>query len=376
MSVEELLAILSAPAVRAIAAFLVVVVCGWAAASMIGRGKGAPADRRRVRKALRTPLRIASLALGLAAAAAMLGSDSEVRPDLAMLARMGVVLAIGLAFTRLGELWLVSRIAKLDIGAEDNLMARQSATRLGILRRVWAVFFTVLTVIAALTVAPQFRSLGLSLFASAGVAGLVIGIAAGPVLTNLFAGIQVAITQPIRIEDAVVVEGEWGWIEEIGLFHVVIRIWDWRRLVVPLSYFVNTPFQNWTRTTAAIIGSVSWKLDYTAPVAEIRSEVERLIREHPLWDGQVVVLQVIDATDRTIELRALMSAKTSPQAWDLRCAVRERIITWLQENHPACLPKLRIEETPGLADQPHAKEPPPEAIVRDPSLREGPRDES
>ncbi len=369
MPFEQLLELLRGPSVRAAAAFLGVVALGWIVAWIVGR-RGAPGTlRRRAAAGLRTPVRIAALALAMGAAAAVLPDGARGDATLALFGQVAIVLSVGLALTRLGELWLTQRIAKLQIDVEDNLTARQSATRLGILRRVWAVFFIAVTIVAALTVVPQF--LGLSLFASAGVAGLVIGIAAGPVLTNLFAGIQLAITQPIRIEDAVVVEGEWGWIEEIGLFHVIIRIWDWRRLVVPLRYFVDTPFQNWTRRTAAIIGAVTWRLDYAAPIAAIRAELERIVRAHPLWDGQVVVLQVVDAGARTIELRALMSAKTSPRAWDLRCDVRERIIIWLQANHPDCLPKVRWAEA-AEATAVEAEAPPPEQVARDASLEAGP----
>jgi small-conductance mechanosensitive channel len=146
----------------------------------------------------------------------------------------------------------------------------------------------------------------------------------------------------MRIEDAVVVEGEYGWIEEIGLFHVVVRLWDQRRLVVPLKHFIDAPFENWTRETSAVIGAVTWRVDYTAPVAAIRAEVERIVRDHPLWDGKAVVLQVTDAGERTMELRALASARSGGRAWDLRCDLRERIITWLQANHPESLPRERF----------------------------------
>jgi small-conductance mechanosensitive channel len=163
------------------------------------------------------------------------------------------------------------------------------------------------------------------------------------VLTNLIAGIQIAVTQPIRIEDAVVVEGEWGWIEEIAATYVVVRIWDWRRLIVPLSYFIEKPFQNWTRESGSIIGSVFWHADYRVPIAAFREKMKEVVAASAYWDGQVVVLQVTEANGQTVELRGLMSARTSPRAWDLRCEVREKMIVWLQENHPQALPRIRAE---------------------------------
>ena len=200
-----------------------------------------------------------------------------------------------------------------------------------------------ITVAAALTLLPGVRQIGVSLFASAGIAGLALGLAARPMLSNLIAGLQIAFTQPIRIKDAVVVEGEWGWIEEIGLFYVVIKIWDWRRLVVPLSYFIEKPFQNWTRESASIIGSVFWSVDYTAPVKAMRTKLEDICKTTPLWDGDVVNLQVSDTTDTTLTVRALASARNSPQAWDLRCYIREEMIAWLQETYPEALPRVRAE---------------------------------
>ncbi len=187
------------------------------------------------------------------------------------------------------------------------------------------------------------KQFGVSLFASAGIAGIAVGIAARPMLSNLIAGLQIAFTQPIRLDDAVVLEDEWGWIEEIGLFYVVVRLWDWRRLIVPLSYFIEQPFQNWTRKSASIIGSVFWSLDYRAPVSEMREKLTEICRATPLWDGDVVNLQVTDTDTATIRVRALASAKNSPDAWDLRCFIREKMIAWLQEKHPEALPRMRGE---------------------------------
>jgi small-conductance mechanosensitive channel len=181
-----------------------------------------------------------------------------------------------------------------------------------------------------------------SLFASAGAAGLVVGFAARPVLSNLIAGIQLAITQPIRIKDAVLVEGEWGWIEEITSTYVVVKIWDWRRLIVPLSYFMEKPFQNWTRETAEIIGTVFIYTDYKVPVERLRKRLEEIVHESTLWDKNVVNLQVTDFKESTVEIRMLVSARTSPQVWDLRCEVREKLLAYLQCEVPDVLPHTRI----------------------------------
>lgn len=235
------------------------------------------------------------------------------------------------------------RARRYDIGVEDNLAARKFLTQVRVLQRTAVVFIGIITLAVVLMTFESVQKYGAGLFASAGVAGLVLGLAARPVLANLIAGIQIAITQPIRLEDAVIVEGEWGWIEEIATTYVVIRIWDWRRLIVPLSYFIEKPFQNWTRESGSIIGSVIWQTDYRLPIEAFREKMKAVVEESEFWDGQVVVLQVIDANKQTLELRGLMSARTSPRAWDLRCEVREKMIVWLQEAHPEALPRLRAE---------------------------------
>jgi len=234
-------------------------------------------------------------------------------------------------------------IRKHRMDTDDNLVARKFVTQVRVLRRVMTILLAIFTVAAVLLTFEAVRTYGVSLFASAGAAGLILGLAARPVLTNLIAGIQIAITQPIRLDDVVIVEGEWGWIEEIFATYVVVRIWDWRRMVVPLSYFIEKPFQNWTRESASIIGAVFWYMDYTIPVSEVRAKLEEIVEKSPHWDGQVVNLQVTDTDKDTISLRGLMSARTSPQAWDLRCEVREKMIAWLQQTYPDALPRLRGE---------------------------------
>jgi len=234
-------------------------------------------------------------------------------------------------------------LMRFRIDTEDNLLARKHLTQVRVLVRTADVLVVIVTVAAALMTFEPVRQYGVSLFASAGVAGLVAGLAARPVLSNLFAGVQLAMTQPIRIDDSVVVENEWGWIEEITSTYVVVRLWDLRRLIVPLTYFIEKPFQNWTRENSAILGSAFLYVDYRAPVETIRAKLSDIVKQSTHWNGKVVGLQVTDAKERTIELRCLMSANSAGQAFDLRCEVREQLIDFLQREHPEALPRERGE---------------------------------
>jgi small-conductance mechanosensitive channel len=229
------------------------------------------------------------------------------------------------------------------IDVEDNLVARRIQTQFQMLHRIMVVLVTVVTLAVMLMTFPAINHIGMSLLASAGLATLVAGMAMKGTLANLIAGAQIAFSQPFRLEDAVVVEGEFGWIEEIGTMYVTVRLWDLRRLVLPLSYFLDHPFQNWTRTSAQILGNTILYVDYTVPMDELRKELRRICESSKLWKGQVCVLQVSDATEHTVQLRALMDARNSGDAWDLRCLVREGLIDYLQKNHPGSLPRYRGE---------------------------------
>jgi small-conductance mechanosensitive channel len=267
--------------------------------------------------------------------------ESELKTILAKILLLATIILIGwiaLTATDLGaDLYLL----RFRLDTDDNLLARKHVTQVHVLKRAIDTLVILLTAGFALMSFESVRQYGVSLFASAGVAGLVAGLAARPLLSSLIAGVQIAMTQPIRIDDAVVVEGEWGWIEEITSTYVVIKLWDWRRLIVPLSYFIEKPFQNWTRDGAAIIGSVFLYVDYTVPVERVREKLTEIVKASSLWDGRVVNLQVSDAKDHVIELRALISARTSPIAWDLRCEVREKLIAFLREEYPRALPRQR-----------------------------------
>ncbi|MBV8186209.1 MAG: mechanosensitive ion channel [Alphaproteobacteria bacterium] len=224
-----------------------------------------------------------------------------------------------------------------------DVLARKHVTQVRVLRRVAGTLVVIVTAAAALMTFDSVRQYGVSLIASAGAAGLVVGLAARPLLANLFAGIQIAVSQPIRIDDVVVLEGEYGVVEEITGTYVVVKLWDRRRMVVPLSYFLEKPFQNWTRQSTDLIGTVLLWVDYSVPVARVRARLEEIVRESRLWDAGVVNLQVVDSSERAVQLRALVSARTSDDAWDLRCEVREKLIVFLQSEYPAALPKQRAE---------------------------------
>lgn len=225
----------------------------------------------------------------------------------------------------------------------DNLAARRMTTQVQVLRHIAVVLIVILSIAIMVMTFPNVRHVGESLFASAGLAALVAGLAARTTLSSLLAGVQIALSQPMRLEDAVVVEGEWGWVEEITMTYVVVRIWDLRRLIVPLSYFIEKPFQNWTRQTANLLGSVFIYADYTLPIEPVRQELQRILQSTKLWDGRVWNLQVTNAKENVIELRALMSAASGSVAWDLRCYVREKLVDFIQQKYPESLPQVRAE---------------------------------
>ena len=296
-------------------------------------------------KAMKKSLRLLLVFVVLLAALPFTRIPKDIQPDLRHVLELGIIASLGWALVAFAR-FLTSMVeAKYRIDVADNLMARRIRTQTSVIERVLTVGIAVLTAGAMLMTFPEMRQLGASVLASAGIAGLVIGMAAKCTFSSLIAGLQVAITQPIRIEDAVVVDGEWGWIEEIETTYVVVRVWDLRRLIVPLSYFIEQPFQNWTRRTADLLGTSMIYVDYTTPVDEVRAELERILKTTELWDGKAWGLQVTDLTENTMQLRALMSASDSSKSFDLRCLVRERLVAFLQAHHPDCLPQRRDQVT-------------------------------
>lgn len=234
-------------------------------------------------------------------------------------------------------------IANYDVGLADNLKARKIHTQIKVFERIAVVLVVFFAVAMVLLSFEAIRQVGVSLLASAGIAGIIIGFAAQKSISMLLAGFQLAITQPIRLDDVVIVEGEWGRVEEITLTFVVVAIWDKRRLVVPVTYFIDTPFQNWTRQTSEILGTVFIYVDYGFPVDRLREFMTEALAKNPHWDGKVNVLQVTNCTERSMELRALASARDSGTAWDLRVQLREELIEFIRLNYPAYLPQNRIK---------------------------------
>ncbi|HSN34136.1 MAG TPA: mechanosensitive ion channel domain-containing protein [Ideonella sp.] len=296
-----------------------------------------------VAQAARAPIR---LALPLAALELVWQGVPEPLPGLAPLQRL-TTLALIAALT-----WLALRVvngfaqAVIDshpVTLADNLEARRVQTQTRVLSRTVAGVVLVVGASLMLMTFPAVRQIGTSLLASAGLVGIVAGFAARPVLGNLIAGLQIGLTQPMRLDDVVIVEGEWGVIEEIGSAYVVVRIWDQRRLVVPLQWWVEHPFQNWTRTSAELIGTVFLWVDYRMPLAPLRAELERACKASPDWDGRLALLQVTDTDARAMQLRCLVSSADSSKNWDLRCLVRERLIDLVQREYPQYLPRLRAQ---------------------------------
>jgi len=288
-------------------------------------------------KALRLVLPMLALILGTPALE--LADDAQqLIQNAVSLALIGMIGFILIQFVNaLAELLL----QKFRLDVADNREARGVYTQVTVLRKMAIAVIGLLAIAAMLMVFQPVRQLGTAMIASAGVAGIVIGFAAQKSLGTLLAGFQIAMTQPIRIDDVVIVEGEWGRIEEITLTYVVIRIWDLRRLVVPISYFIEKPFQNWTRSSADILGTVFLQVDYTVPVAAVRQELTRILDASPHWDRKVNVLQVTDAKERTLELRALASSSDASKSWDLRCEVREKLVEFIRQNYPESLPRVR-----------------------------------
>lgn len=262
--------------------------------------------------------------------------------------------------------WLMTRVViviekilidKLDFNSPDNNQARRLFTKIKFVKRIVVIMVITIGVSILLLSFESVRQYGVGILTSAGIASVIIGFAAQKSLANLMAGIQIAFTQPIKIDDVVIVEGEWGRIEEINLTYVVVNIWDLRRIVLPITYFIETPFQNWTRNESALIGSAFFQLNYHAPVPRLREKLKEILDQSPLWDGRSWALQVTDTQGQMMVVRALMSARNSSQTFDLRCLVREKMIEFIAKEFPEALPSTRIESR----DFPSFKVPDPES---------------
>ncbi len=297
----------------------------------------------RILTATKAPTRLALLLIALAVAlpTAPLGPDSKlVFVRCLVLAAICLIGWIALRVLHIGaNLYL--RNFRIDL--PDNLLARKHVTQVRVLVRVLDTVIVLLTLGFALMTFDTVRQYGISLFASAGVAGVIFGLAAQPVLSNLIAGIQLALTQPIRLEDAVTVQNEYGWIEEINATYVVIRLWDLRRLIVPLNYFIQQPFYNWTRQAVSNLGSVLLYLDYSAPIERIRTKAIELAGQTKQPGGRLVNVQVSNASPEAIELRILLTATSVGDTSNFCAELREKLIVFLQSECPQALPRRRHE---------------------------------
>lgn len=334
---------------------LVVGVCAWIGMRVLDAvGRRATAESPAL-AALRRVTRAPAFVLApLLAWSLVLSSVPDQLPGIVGVRRL-VTVSIVFSMT-----WLLIRavqamaevVALLRPASQsDNLSARRLHTQTRIISRTLASLIAMLGIALALMTFPQVRHLGASLLASAGLAGIVAGLAARPVLANFIAGLQIGLTQPIRLDDVVIVEGEWGRIEEITGTYVVVAIWDERRLIVPLEWWTQHPFQNWTRSTSQILGSVFLWLDHRQSVPVIRQELERFVHAHPLWDGRVCELDVTEASERAMQVRCLVSCRDSSESWKLRCAVREHLIGFVQATQPHGLPRLRVTPAEVEADE-------------------------
>jgi small-conductance mechanosensitive channel len=306
--------------------------------------------------ATKNPARLGLLLLALAVTLPTTPLGPETKAILARCLLLATIFLLGWIATAALEIAATIYLRKFRLDVEDNLLARKHVTQVRVLLRVLDTVIFLITAGFVLMTFDAVRQYGVSLFASAGVAGIVAGLAARPVLSNLFAGVQLAVTQPIRIEDAVTVENEYGWIEEITSTYVVVRLWDLRRLIVPLTYFIEKPFYNWTRHAANTIGSVLLYLDFSAPIDRIREKAAELVAQSNVASGKVANVQVTNARPDTIEVRVLVSADSAANASNLCAELREKLIAFLLTEHPEALPRQRRE-----AIAPTRKESPPPA---------------
>jgi small-conductance mechanosensitive channel len=277
--------------------------------------------------------------------------------NLNQIIRQGIAMAIvaSLGWFAVGCVYVFQEfmLRKYDLKAENNIRARRVHTQFQLFRRILITFIVVITIGALLWTFndPRIWHYGSGLLASAGIASLILATAAKSTASNFLAGLQIAFTEPIRIDDVVVIQGEWGRIEEINSAYVVVRIWDLRRLIVPLTFFIENSFQNWTRESSDIMGTAFLYVDYTVPVENLRQQLRRVAESSPLWDRKVCGLQVTNLSERTMELRCLVSSRNASENFDLRCIVREQMTAYIQQKYPNAFPTTRFAATSEISVQ-------------------------
>lgn len=353
-------------ALSIVAGVLVLALLGYVAAELVTRHR-MRGGRRLIADSFvrntRWPARVLLPLAAAAVAAAVVPLPGWLHHDLLQglgiaLILAGTWLAVGLSYVLEDAL-----MARYGVGATDNLRARRFETQVHVLRRITVVLACVVAVGGVLLTFQQVRAAGAGLLASAGVVGVIIGLGATPLINNLISGMQIALAQPIRLDDVVVItagsSGYWGRIEEIHLTYVVVKVWDLKRLVVPISYLTQNPFEVWTRHDSTVLGYVYIEVDYTMPVQALRDHLTEVVRSSPNWDGGVWNLQVTNLGHETVQLRALMSSADSSASWNLQCEVRERALAFLQERHPSALPRVRAEVgwAPGNGELPEEAHP-------------------
>jgi small-conductance mechanosensitive channel len=357
---QDLLNAPAAPYLAVILAIAAGLTLSWLVRRLVLKLNRKNTALRETSRKARLPLRFAMCLIGVRIALTMTAGDVEWRQivDHALLvALIGCLAWLGIAMLHIIEALALSRY-RADMA--DNRRARRLRTQVILARRIGVALIVVVALGSAMLTFPAGQALGAALLASAGLLSIVAGLAAQTSLTHVFAGLQLAFTDAIRVDDVVVVEKEWGRIEEITLTYVVVHIWDDRRLILPSVYFTTTPFENWTRRRSEVMGTVEFDLDWRSPFEAMRGELKRILAETALWDERVGILQVTDAVSGYVRVRILVSSSDSALLFDLRCLIREELVIFLQQNHPTALPHVRIETTPPAAakTRPEAKRPP------------------
>ncbi|MET3962424.1 small-conductance mechanosensitive channel [Marmoricola sp. OAE513] len=319
------------------------LLVGWFTGKVldvVARLSGQPALRR-IHEQCGSAWRATLVAVGELAALSAAGLPREAEGPLRH--ALVIVTIASVSWLAAKVLFLVEDtvLSRVKVDVEDNRRARRVRTQLGVIRRLSAVIIAVIALAAILMTFDTMRTYGASVLASAGLAGVVAGLAAQTTLSNVFAGLQLVFTDALRFDDIVVVEGQWGRIEELTLTYVVVHLWDERRLVLPATYFATTPFENWTRSESRVIAAVELHVDPSAPIQEMRSRTRELVEANPLWDRREWVLQVTGSTELTMVVRVTASAADASSAWDLKCDLREQLLEWLQQEHPTALPQVR-----------------------------------